>query len=119
MHLGAELVDLPVLMTSDNKLSQRPPHSTGDLRLSAGHRQVRLVVLYRESERHGQRERGTEREGDSGNDREKHLQTTDGCETRCIHSDLKDATESQLEGKGKLSQCCIHLYLQTAVSILF
>ena len=66
VHLGAELVDLPVLMTSNNKLSQRPPHSTGDLRLSAGHCQVWLVVLYRESETGTERDRDRVREREVG-----------------------------------------------------
>lgn len=35
-NLGAELVDLSVLMTSNDELSQRSPHSAGDLVIAAG-----------------------------------------------------------------------------------
>ena len=47
-HLGVELVDLSVLVAGDDKLSQRSPHSTGDLVLAAGSGQVGLVVFYRD-----------------------------------------------------------------------
>lgn len=43
--LGAELVDLSILVTGDDKLSQGSPHSTGDLALAAGYGLVGLVVL--------------------------------------------------------------------------
>lgn len=35
-NLGAELVDLSVLMTGNDKLSQRSPHSAGNLVVAAG-----------------------------------------------------------------------------------
>lgn len=50
-NLGAELVELSVLMASDDELSQRSPHSTGDLVIAARYRQVGLVVFCRERER--------------------------------------------------------------------
>lgn len=47
-NLGTELVELSVLMAGNDELSQRSPHSTGDLVVAAGYRQVGLVVLCRE-----------------------------------------------------------------------
>ena len=44
-HLGTELVDLSVLVAGDDKFPQRSPHSTGNLVVAAGYRQVGLVVL--------------------------------------------------------------------------
>lgn len=49
-HLAAKLVDLSVLMASDDELSQRAPHSTGNLVVTARYRQVGLVVLCRDRE---------------------------------------------------------------------
>lgn len=53
-NLGAELVELSVLVTGNDELSQRSPHSAGNLALTAGYRQVGLVVLCREREREGE-----------------------------------------------------------------
>lgn len=50
-NLGAELVELSVLVAGDDELSQRSPHSTGDLVIAARYRQVGLVVFCRERER--------------------------------------------------------------------
>lgn len=36
LHLGADLVDLSVLVSGDHKLPQRPPHGTGDLVIVEG-----------------------------------------------------------------------------------
>ena len=50
-YLGTELIDLSILMASNDKLSQGPPHGTGDLVLIAGYRQVGLVVICRHTHR--------------------------------------------------------------------
>lgn len=47
-NLGTKLVDLSVLMAGNDKFSQRSPHSTGDLVVTARYGQVGLVVLCRE-----------------------------------------------------------------------
>ncbi len=46
-NLSTVLVNFSIFMAGDHKLSQRTPHSTGDLWLVAGNRHIWLVVLCR------------------------------------------------------------------------
>ncbi len=55
-HLGAELVDLSILVAGDDELSQRSPHSTRNLVVAARYRQVGLVVLCSDRDRQRERE---------------------------------------------------------------
>lgn len=48
-NLGAELVELSVLVAGDDVLPQRPPHGAGYLVVAAWNRQVGLVVFCRDT----------------------------------------------------------------------